>query len=92
MQKNSIVHITLNTIFGFEQSNQNKNILKKWYLNIQAERLKNEEIKFWNNIDSILSISETNKLYIIKQCNTPTHTLSLHIEKRPLKNKRKYSA
>ena len=70
----------------FEQSNQNKNIFKKWYLNIQAERLKNEEIKFWNNIDSILSISETDRSHIIKQCPTPTHTLSLHIEKRHLQH------
>ena len=65
----------------FEQSNQNKNIFKKWYLKIHAKRLKNEEIKFWNNIDSILSISETDRSHIIKQCPTPTYTLGLHIEK-----------
>ena len=65
-----------------EQSNQKMNIFKRWYLNIQAKRLKNEEIKFWNNIDSILSISKTDKSYILKQCRTPTHTLGLHIEKR----------
>lgn len=70
----------------FEQSNQNKNILKKWYLNIQSERLKNEEIKFWNNIDSILSISETDRLHIIQECPTPTHTIGLHIEKRHLQH------
>ena len=70
----------------FEQSNQNKNIFKRWYLNIQAERLKNEEIKFWNNIDSILSISETDRSHIIKQCPTPTYTLGLHIEKRHLQH------
>lgn len=69
----------------FEQSNQKKNIFKKWYLNIQAERLKNEEIKFWNNIDSILSISETDRSHIIKQCHTPTHTIGLYLEKRHLK-------
>ena len=67
-----------------EQSNQKMNIFKRWYLNIQAKRLKNEEIKFWNNIDSILSISETDRSYIIKQCPTPTFTLGLHIEKRHL--------
>ena len=67
-----------------QQSNQNKNIFKRWYLNIHAKRLKNEEIKFWNNIDSILSISETDRSYIIKQCPTPTYTLGLHIEKRHL--------
>tara|TARA_B100001057_G_scaffold407062_1_gene420759 strand:- start:3014 stop:4189 length:1176 start_codon:yes stop_codon:yes gene_type:complete len=65
-----------------EQSNQSNNILKKWYLKIQAERLKNEEIKFWNNIDSILSISENDRSHIIKQCPTPTYTLGLHIEKK----------
>lgn len=70
----------------FEQSNQNKNILKKWYLNIQSERLKNEEIKFWNNIDSILSISETDRSHIIQECPTPTHTIGLHIEKRHLQH------
>ena len=70
----------------FEQSNQNKNIFKKWYLNIQSERLKNEEIKFWNNIDSILSISETDRLHIIQECPTPTHTIGLHIEKRHLQH------
>ena len=70
----------------FEQSNQNKNIFKKWYLKIQTKRLKNEEVKFWNNIDSILSISETDRSHIIKQCPTPTHTLGLHIEKRHLKH------
>ena len=67
-----------------QQSNQNKNIFKRWYLNIHAKRLKNEEIKFWNNIDSILSISETDRSYIIKQCPTPTFTLGLHIEKSHL--------
>ena len=68
----------------FEQSNQKRTSLKKWYLKIQTKRLKNEEIKFWNNIDSILSISETDRLQIIKQCPTPTHTIGLHIEKRHL--------
>ena len=67
-----------------QQSNQKKNIFKRWYLKIQAKRLKNEEIKFWNNIDSILSISETDRSYIIKQCPTPTFILGLHIEKRHL--------
>ena len=70
----------------FEQSNQNKNILKKWYLNIQSERLKNEEIKFWNNIDSILSISETDRSHIIQECPTPIHTIGLYIEKRHLQH------
>ena len=69
-----------------EQSNQNKNILKKWYLKIQAKRLKNEEIKFWNTIDLILSISDNDRSYIIKYCNTPTHTIGLHAEKRLLQN------
>ena len=67
-----------------KQSNQNNNILKKWYLKNQAERLKNEEIKFWNAIESILSISETDCDHIINQCPTPTHTLGLHIEERHL--------
>ena len=71
----------------FEQSNQIKNIIKKSYLKIQAERLKNEEIKFWNNIDSILSISEIDRSHIINQCTTPTHTLSLYLEKRHLQHK-----
>ena len=70
----------------FEHSNQKKNIFKRWYINIQAKRLKNEEIKFWNNIDSIISISETDRLQIIKQCPTPTHTLGLHSEKRYLQH------
>ena len=70
-----------------EQSNQKINIFKRWYLNIQAKRLKNEEIKFWNNIDSILSISKTDKSNIIKQCLTPTHTLGLHIDKRHIYQK-----
>lgn len=69
-----------------EQSNQNQNILKKWYLKIQAKRLKNEEIKFWNTIDSILSISENDRSNIIKYCNTPTYTIGLHSEKRLLQN------
>ena len=69
-----------------EQSNQNNNILKKWYLKIQAKRLKNEEIKFWNTIDLILSISDNDRSYIIKNCNTPTHTIGLHAEKRLLQN------
>lgn len=68
----------------FEQSNQKKNIFKRLYLNIQAKRLKNEEIKLWNKIDSIISISEADRLQIIKQCSTPTHTLGLYSEKRHL--------
>ena len=70
----------------FEQSNQNKNIFKKWYLKIQAKRLKNEEIKFWKTIDSILSISDNDRSHIIKYCTTPTHTIGLHTEKRLLQN------
>ena len=64
-----------------KQSIQNTNILKKWYLKIQTKRLKNEEIKFWNTINSILSISETDRLEIIKQCLTPTYTIGIHTEK-----------
>ena len=75
----------------FEQSNQNKNIFKKLYLKIQAERLKNEEIKFWGNIDSILSISEIDRSHIVNQCPTPTHTLCLYIEKRHLEHNDKSS-
>ena len=70
----------------FEQSNQNNNILKKWYLKIQAKRLKNEEIKFWNTIDSILSISDNDRSHIIKYSNTPTHVIGLYSEKRYLQN------
>lgn len=70
----------------FEQSNQNNNIFKKWYLKIQAKRLKNEEMKFWNTIDSILSISDYDKSHIIKHCKTPTHTIGIHTEKRLLQN------
>ncbi len=70
----------------FDQSNQNKNIFKKWYLNIQAERLKSEEIKFWNNIDSIISISETDTLHIKEQCPTPTQTIGLYTENRHLQH------
>ena len=68
----------------FDQSNHNKNIFKKWYLKIQSERLKNEEVKFWNNIDSILSISENDRSYILKHCLTSTFTIGLHLEKRHL--------
>ena len=68
----------------FDQSNHNKNIFKKWYLKIQSERLKNEEIKFWNNIDSILSLSENDRSYILKHCPTSTYTIGLHPEKRHL--------
>ena len=70
----------------FEQSNQIKNIFKKSYLKIQAKRLKNEEIKFWNNIDSIISISEIDRSHILNHCPTPTHTLSLYAEKIYLKH------
>ncbi len=70
----------------FEQSNQNNNILKKWYLKNQASRLKNEEIKFWNAIESILSISQTDLTHITNHCPTPTHKLGLHIEKRHLEH------
>ena len=69
-----------------EQSNQNTNIFKKWYLKSQAKRLKNEEVKFWNTIESILSISETDCTHIMKHCPTPTHTLGLYIEKRHLEH------
>ena len=70
----------------FEQFNQNKNVFKKYYLKIQAKRLKNEEIKFWDNIDTILSISDNDRSNIIKHCNTPTHTIGLYTDKRILLN------
>jgi glycosyltransferase involved in cell wall biosynthesis len=47
------------------------NVLKKWYLNIQVQRLKNEEVQFIQNVDKCVSISpEDQKAFIQIQSQT----------------------
>ena len=66
------------------QRDHNTNRFLKKYLRQQAQRLKKEEIRFWNSIESIASISCSDSAYISKYCSVSINTLSLYIENRHL--------
>ena len=63
-----------------ELSNQSKNIFKRWYIKTQAIRLKKEELNFCTTIESILTISESDRKTILKYTSTPTTTIGLHVD------------
>lgn len=66
------------------QKEQNSNWFIKKYLSIQANRLKKEEIKFWNLTDHIASISSRDSQHIKTHSVKPVSTLTLYIENRHL--------
>lgn len=66
------------------QRDHSTNRLLKKYLRQQARRLKKEEMKFWNSIESIASISSSDSAHITKYCSATINTLSLYIENRHL--------
>lgn len=53
-------------------ANNEKNILKKWYLNLLAQRLKKYELNVLSKVDLIASISdEDNLIFKNNSCQTP---------------------
>jgi len=66
------------------QRDHNTNRFLKKYLRQQARRLKKEEMKFWNSIESIASISNSDSAHITKYCSTTVNTVSLYVENRHL--------
>lgn len=68
-------------LIWYQLSNKSKNIFKRWYLKTQAIRLKKEELNFCATVESILTISESDRKAILKYTSTPTTTIGLHIDK-----------
>lgn len=66
------------------QSNNSSNFLLQYYLKIQSQRLKKEEFKIWNSINSIASISSKDTCYIQKHCSSTVKTVSLYPSKKLL--------
>ena len=66
------------------QRDHSTNSFLKNYLRQQARRLKKEEMKFWNSIESIASISCSDSAHITKYCSATINTLNLYIENRHL--------
>jgi len=66
------------------QRDHNTNRFLKKYLRQQARRLKKEEMKFWNSIESIASISNYDSAHISKYCSATVNTVSLYVENRHL--------
>jgi glycosyltransferase involved in cell wall biosynthesis len=60
-----------------------RNPLKKWYLNQLSKSLKKEEVSIWNQIDAIFSISKEDAMIIKESTNKIVHYLPSSI---PSKN------
>lgn len=57
---------------------QEKNIFKKWYLNLLASRLKNYELETLNKVDGIISITHDDSNELKKLgIHTPTETIPI---------------
>ena len=64
------------------QRDNSSNFLTKKYLRQQSRRLKKEEMKFWNEIKYIASISNSDSAHITKYCSASIETLGIFIEDR----------
>jgi glycosyltransferase involved in cell wall biosynthesis len=64
------------------QRDNTLNFLTKKYLRLQARRLKKEEMKFWNEIECIASISNSDSAHITKYCESQVETVGMYIEDR----------
>lgn len=64
------------------QRDNASNYLTKKYLRQQARRLKKEEMKFWNEIECIASISISDSTHITKYCESQVETVGMYIEDR----------
>ena len=53
--------------------------LRSAYLKLQVKRLKKEELKFWNEVDTIASISEKDSKKISEYNAEKTKTIGLHL-------------
>lgn len=62
-----------------------KNPLKKWYLNQLVKALKKEEITYYKRLDLILSLSNDDIEKIEKICSTPTRFIPVSIESKACK-------
>lgn len=69
-----------------KQKTIESNFLNKWYLHIQSNRLKKEELNFWNHIEKIASISKNDSDYMSKKCDATIKTIGLHIDEKFLKS------
>jgi glycosyltransferase involved in cell wall biosynthesis len=65
-----------------KHKDQKSNWFLKKYIQIQANRLKKEELAFWNEVGLIASISSKDSKCIKTHTNTPISTLGLYVEKR----------
>ena len=73
------------TIWENQRDNTGNFLIKK-YLRQQARRLKKEEMKFWNEVETIASISNSDSSHISKYCSAQVETVGLYIEDRHLAN------
>jgi len=75
----------------WEMQEENEiNVLKKAYLKFQVKRLKREELKCWNQVDTIASISEKDTAYIKNYSSTPTETIGMYCNTTYLTQKDQY--
>ena len=61
--------------------------LRSAYLKLQVKRLKKEELKFWNEVDAIASISEKDSKKISEYNAEKTKTIGLHLNEKHLLQK-----
>ncbi|MAJ98088.1 MAG: glycosyltransferase [Flavobacteriales bacterium TMED288] len=61
----------------FHEKKLNYNIFQKIYLNFEYEFLKKFELKFWNKVDIICSISNKDRDYIISKTKTKVKLVSV---------------
>tara|TARA_B110000977_G_C11023931_1_gene472416 strand:+ start:154 stop:1329 length:1176 start_codon:yes stop_codon:yes gene_type:complete len=66
---------------------EEQNLLRKVYLKLQVKRLKNEEIKFWNKVDAISSISEKDSEFIKQHSLKKVDTVGLYCNENHLLQK-----
>ena len=52
-------------------ANETQNFLKRFYVKLQAKRLKREEESFWQKVDSIVTIAPSDTDTIIQKVNKP---------------------
>ncbi|PCJ85487.1 MAG: glycosyl transferase family 4 [Flavobacteriales bacterium] len=64
-----------------------KNLIKKWYLNMLAKRMKNYEIKILNHFDGIATITKNDaEKYETLKCISPLEEVSFSFDYQQIKN------
>lgn len=84
--KGKIIYRSHNVEYEIWERNaaNEKNNVKKWYLNLLARRLKNYELSILNEVDGVAAISEKDRLTLIHMgCNKPIEVFpfGINIEK-----------